>query len=144
MEIQTEELLDICRAFAETRSKAVSSIRDCAIQTTVALEWSDTLCDGESVDYETAEKACAARGEGWRLPTRMELESILDLTRHDPAIDTARFPYTKSVWYWTSTPCAWDASCAWIVSFSDGCAGSYSHRDLSACVRAVRSVPAGQ
>ena len=107
------------------------------------LEWSETLCDGRSVDYDTAEKACAARGAGWRLPTRMELESILDLTRHDPAVDIAQFPDTKSAWYWTSTPCAWVASCAWIVYFSNGYASSLL-RDYRACVRAVRSVPAGQ
>ncbi|HET7163057.1 MAG TPA: DUF1566 domain-containing protein [Rhodanobacteraceae bacterium] len=107
------------------------------------LEWSKTLCDGKSVDYETAEKACTALGDGWRVPTRMELESILDLTRHDPAIDTTRFPDTNSAWYWTSTPCAWDASCAWIVNFLNGNAYN-SRRSYGACVRAVRSVPAGQ
>jgi len=107
------------------------------------LEWGKTLCDGKSVDYDAAEKACAALGEGWRLPTRMELESILDLTRHDPAVDTTKFPDTKSAWYWTSTPCAWGSSCAWIVSFYAGNANSY-HRANDACVRAVRSGPAGQ
>jgi len=107
------------------------------------LEWSKTLCAGESVDYEAAEKACAALGDGWRLPTRMELESILDLTRHDPAVDTAKYQDTKSAWYWTNTPCAWAASCAWFVHFNTGYA-SLNHRNYNACVRAVRSVPAGQ
>ncbi len=107
------------------------------------LEWSATLCDGKSVDYAAAEKACAALGEGWRLPTRMELESILDLTRHNPAIDTVRFPDTKSDWYWTSTPCSWAPSCAWIVSFDRGDAG-HNDRYGKACVRAVCVVSAGQ
>src|SRR5690242_1841560 len=111
---------------------------------TQSLEWSDTLCNGKSVDYDAAEKACAALGEGWRLPTRMELESILDLTRHDLAIDTKRFPDTKSTWYWTSTPCAWaPGAAAWIVDFNSGLANSLN-RGNRACVRAVRSVPAGQ
>jgi hypothetical protein len=48
------------------------------------IEWSPTLRDGKRVNFADAEKACSALGEGWRLPTRMELESILDLTRHDP------------------------------------------------------------
>ena len=108
------------------------------------LEWSATLCNGKNVDYATAEKACAALGEGWRLPTRQELESILDLTRHKPAINTARFPDTKSDWYWTSTPCAWSPDCAWFVSFNYGDV-SFDHRDYNyCCVRAVRSVPSGQ
>ena len=55
-----------------------------------ALEWSHTLLDGEYATYEKAEKAIAALGEGWRMPTRAELESILDLSRHDPAIDTEK------------------------------------------------------
>ena len=104
------------------------------------LEWSPTLCNGERVNYATAEKACAALGEGWRLPTRMELESILDLTRHEPAIDTTRFPDTKSGAYWTSTPCAWSSGCAWIVDFSNGYANYYRRGHDSAFVRAVRSI----
>jgi hypothetical protein len=108
------------------------------------LEWSPTLCNGERVSYAEAEKACAALGEGWRLPTRMELESILDLTRHDPAVDTSRFPDTKSGWYWSSTPCAWSSVYAWFVSFYYGGAFNF-HRGLDgAFVRAVRGVPAGQ
>lgn len=107
------------------------------------LEWSDTLCDGKNVDYDTAEAACQALGAGWRLPTRMELESILDLSRHNPAVDTDRFPDTKSDWYWTSTPCAWSSSAAWVVHFGLG-TSSHDRRNYYACVRAVRALPAGQ
>lgn len=102
------------------------------------LEWSHTLLDGKSVTYEAAEKAVAELGDGWRLPTRQELESILDLSRHDPAIDTDKFPDTKSAYYWTSSPCAWRASAVWVVGFSSGGAFDLS-RDRHACVRAVRS-----
>jgi hypothetical protein len=125
------------------RPAADIAMADATTATAPKLEWSGTLCDGKSVDYAAAEKACAALGEGWRLPTRMELESILDLTRHDPAIDSARFPDTKSTWYWTSTPCAWAPSCAWFVHFRHG--DAYGLDRLSeACVRAVRVVSAGQ
>jgi hypothetical protein len=110
----------------------------------VTLEWSDTLCKGERINFAKAEKACTALGEGWRMPTRMELESILDLTRHDPAVDIERFPDTKSGWYWSSTPCAWDSSVAWIVHFHGGYAYSSHRGDGYAFVRAVRSLPAGQ
>ncbi len=107
------------------------------------LEWSPTLCDGERVDYATAEKACAALGEGWRLPTRQELESILDLSRHNPAADPGRFPDMKADWYWSSTPCAWSSGRAWCVDFDLGGVGSLHRDGLSAFVRAVR-VPPGQ
>lgn len=103
-----------------------------------SLEWSKTLLDGEVVTLEEAEKAVAALGNGWRLPTRRELESLIDLTRHDPAIDTDRFPDTKSTWYWTSTLCAWDAAARWVVDFDYGFV-HYDRRDDLACVRAVRA-----
>lgn len=109
-----------------------------------ALEWSKTLCAGERVNHAKAIETCTSLGEGWRLPTRAELLSLVDDTRYDPAIDSTRFPDTESAAYWTSTPFASDPSFAWIVDFYDGYA-SYYHRNGSyAFVRAVRSVPAGQ
>ena len=109
-----------------------------AAEAPAKLEWSKTLLDGKCVNLADAEKAVAELGEGWRLPTIDELLSIVDRTRHDPAIDTTRFPDTKSDCYWTSTPCAWDTSAVWIVSFYNGYVGS-SRRNAGACVRAVRS-----
>ena len=111
---------------------------------TAQLEWSDTLCDGKRVNHATAEAACQALGEGWRLPTKLELESIVDPSRYNPAIDTERFPDTKSDWYWTGTECAWSSDRAWVVDFGLGLS-DFNHRGYSvAFVRAVRSVPAGQ
>jgi hypothetical protein len=136
----------VLEAFAEGQKVGADNILEAnAIEARQhQLEWSNTLCNGERVNYKKAEKACAALGEGWRLPTRAELLSLVDDTRCDPAIDTARFPDTKSGAYWTGTPLASDSSYAWVVVFSLGYADSY-HRDGSyAFVRAVRSVPAGQ
>lgn len=108
------------------------------------LEWSPNLCDGKRVDYATAEKACAALGEGWRLPTRPELESIIDLSRHSPAAGPERFPDMKNDWYWSSTPCAWSSALAWCVGFYYGLVLNFHRDDSLAFVRAVRAVPAGQ
>jgi hypothetical protein len=98
------------------------------------------------VDHATAEQQCTALTAGghadWRLPTVEELFALADRTREDPAIDTDAFPDTKPSWYWSSTITAWNAACAWFVSFYDGYA-SGSGRGLKAFVRAVR-VPAGQ
>lgn len=102
------------------------------------LQWSKTLCKGERVDYAAAEKAVAELGDGWRLPTRHELESLVDITRHDPAIDTDKYPDTKSNAYWTSSKCAWNAEARWVVHFYDGDV-NYGHLDNFACVRAVRA-----
>ncbi len=52
----------------------------------------------------------------WQLPSRFELESITSLDRYYPypAIDTAWFPKTSSVWSWSSSPYAqYGADAAW-------------------------------
>ncbi len=55
----------------------------------------------------------------WRLPTRMELLTIVDNTRAFPAINPV-FVNTGNVRYWTSTISAADSSLAWSVRFTDG------------------------
>lgn len=66
----------------------------------------------------------------WRAPNRRELESLVDLGRHDPAIDPVfhhdctpgctldHCACTTSDLYWTSSPA--DESNVWAVSFADG------------------------
>lgn len=115
---------------AEEKSAATAPIAD-------NLQWSNTLLDGKTVDYEAALAAVEALGEGWRLPTRFELEPLLDLSRHDPAIDTEKFPDTKSARYWTSSTCTWNDAAVWVVDFYDGNV-FFNHRYDDACVRAVR------
>lgn len=103
-----------------------------------ALEWSNTLIDGKRVKRVDAEAAVAAMGEGWRLPTVDELQTILDRSRHSPAADTERFPDTQSEPYWTSTPCSWDSDARLVVLFLYG--SVYVNDDYNrACVRACRA-----
>ena len=120
-------------------STATEAATDTAtvLEPATGLEWSKTLLDGEKVNFEKAEKAVAELGEGWRLPTREELLTLVDLERHDPCIDTDKYPDTKSTWYWTATPCAWNKESArWVVYFDDG---NVDYDDIDyACVRAVR------
>lgn len=68
--------------------------------------------------------------DDWRAPNRRELESLVDLSRHHPAIDPIfhhdcvpgctieECSCTASDLYWTSSPA--DESTAWAVSFADG------------------------
>lgn len=78
------------------------------------------LSSEKDMNYESAVKYCAEKGG--RLPTRKELDNILDLTKKKGAcIDTNYFKNTKESWYWTSTPVAWSSSGArWCVSFNYG------------------------
>jgi hypothetical protein len=59
-------------------------------------------------------------GAGWRLPSTAELESIVDLTTQDPAIDGNIFPDTPDAYFWTSAPQASDPSNSWYVAFVHG------------------------
>lgn len=102
------------------------------------LEWSNTLLGGKRVKRVDAEAAVAAIGKGWRMPTVDELQTILDRSRHGPAIDTERFPDTQSEPYWTSTPCSWDSDTRWVVYFYYGGVSGY-YVNNRACVRACRA-----
>lgn len=57
---------------------------------------------------------------GWRLPTRIELLSIADPARHDPAIDTEIFPGTPAEAFWTSLTFVQYTPNAWAVQFDAG------------------------
>lgn len=108
-----------------------------------SLEWHKATSP-DRLNFKDAEAYCKALTTAghtdWRLPTIQELLSLVDYTRHDPAIDDALFPDTKSTYYWSSSPDASSpADYAWIVAFGDGHAYYYD-RDHTAFVRAVRSV----
>ncbi len=88
-------------------------------------------------------------GGGWRMASREEAESILDLSCFDPALDPNLFPGIKPDWHVTSTPAAWapasaawaPASAAWFVDFGYGYVSGIN-LDLEGWALAVR--PAGQ
>ena len=110
------------------------------------LDW-QTIPFPDRMTWAQAEAACKALLLGghtdWRLPTRAELLTLVDDTRHDPAIDPEAFPSTPSAYFWTST--AWaktPSEYAWFVDFSYGHSLLDSRDNLSR-VRAVRG-PARQ
>jgi hypothetical protein len=67
----------------------------------------------------------------WRLPSRFELESLLDLEYRSPALSDAAgtgqwseddpFSGVTSNYYWTSTSNAYDPAYAWHVRLDCGC-----------------------
>ncbi|WP_437568369.1 DUF1566 domain-containing protein [Sorangium sp. So ce542] len=77
---------------------------------------------------------------GWRLPTRIELASIVDYEHANPAIDEAAFPNTPSTWFWSSSSHAYLPSHAWYVHFH---AGFVSSGDVGVTYR-VRCVRGGR
>ncbi len=73
----------------------------------------------------------------WRMPTKMELENILNLNRYAPAIDADYFPNTKSAGYWSASPFPLGSDGAWLVTFSFGLSGG-TYKSEDAPVRLVR------
>jgi len=106
------------------------------------LMWSQDDVTEKPVTHKAAKQACKELRlggfEDWTLPSREQLLTLVDDTKHDPCINTQAFPSCKSAWYWTSTAYAPSpADCAWCVSFYVGVAGS-DYRVILSRVRAVR------
>lgn len=105
-----------------------------AVETIAVKDWS-----AETEATVAAELAASrvAGIEGWRIPTRAELVTLVDDTRYDPAIDVEAFPNCASDWFWTSTKAAPSpGDCAWIVGFYYGLA-YWGNRGDGGFVRAV-------
>jgi len=90
-----------------------------------SLQWQDNR-DATTVkkDWEGAKSYCANLTlEGysdWRLPSIKELQSIVDITKYNPAIKGGFSNTATDDWYWSASPYVHNGSYAWIVYFSNG------------------------
>lgn len=110
-----------------------SNDTDCSTGSASTHTWAEAL------DVAVTANAASYKGhDDWRLPNRTELESLVDLSTSDPAIDTDAFPNTPSNWHWTSTTYALVPADAWLVSFNTGLTRADSKADTN-LVRLVRS-----
>jgi len=71
------------------------------------LVWGLRAGAAQSNDFDAAIRYCDGYEPGvkWRLPSRIELVTLIDYTRTNPAIDTVHFPPAEvpAGWYWTSS-----------------------------------------
>ena len=110
------------------------------LDTATGLTWQ---CETEiPMTWLDAQEYCAKlklAGGGWRLPTIVELQSIVDYTLLAPAIDSVAFPDTAvcGCGYWSATIHAGDTGLVWLVYFYAGCVGD-NDKLGSHYVRAVR------
>ena len=126
----------------QTRFTKTFTRHETTVDTTTDLEWQATPFS-EAMTHAQAEKACRELRLGghsdWRLPTRAELLTLVDLTKHDPCIDTDAFPGFPSKWFWTSDLCAWSSASAWFVSFGGGVVSSSLRYGLGFALAVRRS-----
>jgi len=97
---------------------------DAMVQDNVTgLLWQrDQSTNFQDYDWQGAADYCASLVLGgycdWRLPSRVELISLVDYTRNPPTIDTTAFPNTGNIGYWSgSGPIS--AQAHWSVSFGN-------------------------
>ncbi|TVQ96995.1 MAG: DUF1566 domain-containing protein, partial [Desulfovibrionales bacterium] len=74
----------------------------------------------------------------WRLPNRDELQTLVDDTRNNPAIDQIFAQNTVSHWYWSSTSSVHNGIYAWLLNFQSGHI-AYVAKNNRSHVRVVRS-----
>jgi hypothetical protein len=97
---------------------------------------------GEPGEYlwDQANSYCAGLplpGAGWRLPTIVELASIVVPNQTlTTTIDTTAFPNTAPLAFWSSTPVTGSADQAWTVDFN----GGLTIERVTSLVAAVRCV----
>lgn len=95
------------------------------------------------VTWADAKSYCAGvgatlGGNGWRLPTMKELQTLVDASvSAPPAIDVTYFPNAPSSGFWSATPSTADSTAVWVLLFSDGSEGQ-APRSGKFQVRCVR------
>lgn len=107
-----------------------------------SLMWQRAVSSGQQYTWRDALSYCASLTLGghddWRLPTEIELVSLVDDSiATPPAIDAAAFPDTPAGYYWSSIPAAGSLDNAWLVDFDTGSAYAAAV-DAPEYVRCVR------
>jgi hypothetical protein len=106
------------------------------------LTWQQSLDSGAFTwqgAYAYCDDLVLGGTDDWRLPTLIELVSIVDFTQLHPAIDALAFPDAVQGNFWTATPVAGSPGEAWYVAFSTGFSYQGHQEFLTIGVRCVRA-----
>ncbi len=115
-------------------SYAVSMSGAVVLDSVTGLKWQRQVTPG-AMTYADAVKYCGTQqldaATGWRLPTLLELFSIVDYGRYSPAITPSFTMPPSGEQFWTSTPSAATAGNRWVVHFADGGATIDGEQELN-------------
>lgn len=89
----------------------------------------------KAMKWAEAVKVCAklnVAGRQWRLPERLELDSLLDLSRFCPALPEEHpFINVQAAYYWSATAYASDPNRVWMVDiYVYGCIDHWRKKSL--------------
>jgi uncharacterized repeat protein (TIGR01451 family) len=102
----------------------------CAAGTLSTLSWSVALTAANAENF--------AGASDWRLPTALELRTLVETACYSPTINETAFPANGAGAYWTSTPQAnTGIQLTWVQDFEQGSVGANT-RDTLFGVRLVR------
>ena len=74
-----------------------------ALDRNTQLTWQRRILD-QQLPWALAKEQCVGLGNGWRLPSTKELQTVVDETKSNPSVDSTVFLDTPAVLFWTSTP----------------------------------------
>jgi hypothetical protein len=110
----------------------------------MGMAWNGTTCSGSASKY-TWDQAkvlgtAYADKNDWRLPSIVELNSIVERQTFSPAISELAFPNTPSSRFWSGSLKAHNSNFGIVVDFSKGELDGFS-RTSSQAIRLVRGLP---
>jgi hypothetical protein len=114
-------------------------------QCSLGQQWLNNQCIGDALELDWAiasEQVKSVQLAGfndWRLPDINEIETIVERSCYDPAINLTVFPQTPSLFYWSATPDTYGPGAAWRLFFHYGDVYYYSYKFNLSAVRLVRN-----
>jgi hypothetical protein len=121
----------------------LAEVGGCSIihDSVTGLDW-QKYASGQVVGWTGALQHCETSEQDgfydWRLPSVKELETIVNPSMLNPAVDSNLFPGTPVELFWTSTPYVDNPAIAWAVDFWDGAAVHNQPTSNPLRVRCVR------
>ena len=120
---------------------SLSFASDVFVDSKTGLTWQDNSAVKETkMTWQDAKSYCSELSLGgysdWRLPNIKELQSIVDISRYNPAIKKG-FKYVSTYEYWSSSVSVLNTKYAWVVDFKNGFTNSNDKTDKY-YVRCVR------